>query len=143
MAQVPLLLLVSVIPVRFGAGQLMPDGLFPLGGVALTALGGLLVIWGFVSLGNALTPFPRPLEEASLHRQGAYRWMRHPIYTGVMLAAFGWALWWLSPAGVFFSLLLAVFFDRKAAQEEIWLRQKYANYAEYARRVKRFIPAVY
>jgi len=40
-------------------------------------------------------------------------------------------------------LALAVFFDRKAAYEEIWLRKKYRGYVDYARRVKKFIPGVY
>jgi protein-S-isoprenylcysteine O-methyltransferase Ste14 len=40
-------------------------------------------------------------------------------------------------------LVLAYFFDRKAAHEEIWLREKYSEYADYARAVKKFIPGVY
>ncbi|MDP2706693.1 MAG: isoprenylcysteine carboxylmethyltransferase family protein [Burkholderiales bacterium] len=143
LAQVPLMLLAFVVPIRFGAGQIIP--LHPLAwlGALATVSSGALILWGFVSLGDALTPFPKPLSDARLHRQGAYRWMRHPIYAGVMLASFGWALWWLSGIGVVYAMVFALFFDRKAAFEEIRLREKYENYPDYAQQVKKFIPGVY
>lgn len=143
LAQVPLMLMVLLIPIWFGVGQIIP--LHPLAwlGVLITVSGALLIFWGFVSLGDALTPFPRPLDGATLNQGGPYRWMRHPIYSGVMLASFGWALWRLSAAGAICALALALFFDRKAVHEEIWLRQKYPDYPDYARRVKKFIPGLY
>ena len=143
LAQLPLMLLAAVIPVRIGAGHLAPTEPAQMAGVAVTGLGVLLIAWGFASLGDALTPFPRPLDGATLHRQGAYRLMRHPIYSGVILAGLGWTLWWLSGVGLLPVLVLAIFFDRKAAYEENWLRKKYEGYGEYARRVKKFIPGVY
>ncbi len=143
LAQVPLMLLVFIVPVRFGAGQIVPLHPLAWSGLAITLSGGLLIVWGFVSLGDALTPFPRPVVGATLHRDGAYRYMRHPIYSGVMLASLGWALWWLSAWGILCALLLAFFFDRKARHEEAWLRQQYSGYAGYAREVKKFIPGLY
>lgn len=143
LAQVPLMLLAFIVPIRFGAGQFAPTEPVQLMGVFVTGLGVLLIAWGFASLGDALTPFPRPLDGAALHRQGAYRLMRHPIYTGVVLVSLGWTLWWLCGIGVLPVLALAIFFDRKAAHEEVWLREKYQDYPDYARRVKKFIPGVY
>jgi protein-S-isoprenylcysteine O-methyltransferase Ste14 len=143
LAQLPLMLLVLVVPPRFGSGHFVPVEPFQFVGVMVTGLGVALIVWGFVSLGDALTAFPRPLDRAVLHRQGAFRLMRHPIYTGVILASLGWTGWWLSGIGVLPVLVLAIFFDRKAAYEEIWLRKKYPGYADYARRVKKFIPGVY
>jgi protein-S-isoprenylcysteine O-methyltransferase Ste14 len=143
LAQVSVMLLAFVIPVWFGIGRLIPDQALSLAGVAATVLGMLLAIWGLASLGDALTPFPKPLYDASLHRQGAYKLMRHPIYAGLILTSFGWALWWLSPIGFLYVLILAIFFDRKAAYEEIWLRQRYEEYADYMTEIKKFIPGVY
>jgi protein-S-isoprenylcysteine O-methyltransferase Ste14 len=143
LAQLLVMFLAFIIPVSFGTGHLIPDQALSLVGVAATVLGMLLAIWGLASLGDALTPFPKPLNEASLHRQGAYKLMRHPIYAGLILASFGWALWWLCPNGVLYVLILAIFFDRKAAYEEIWLQQKYPKYADYMREIKKFIPGVY
>lgn len=137
------MLLACIVPIHSGAGQIIP--LHPLAwlGALVTAAGGALIVWGFVSLGDALTPFPRPLDGAVLHRQGAFRLMRHPIYTGVILASLGWSGWWLSGAGLLPVLALAIFFDRKAVYEENWLRKKYRDYGDYARRVKKFIPGLY
>lgn len=143
LAQIPLMLVALLLPVWFGAGKLLPQDLLSITGTAITAVGMFLAVWGLKSLGDALTPYPGPLSEATLHRHGAYRWMRHPIYAGVMLASFGWALWWLSGIGVVYAMVLAIFFDRKAAFEEIRLREKYPDYADYSRKVKKFIPGVY
>lgn len=143
LAQLPLMLLVAVLPVLYGAGHFVPAEPLPLMGAAMTGAGVLLIVWGFFSLGDALTPFPQPLDGARLHQHGAYRYMRHPIYTGVILAGLGWALWWESWLGVLPTLALAIFFDRKAVYEEAWLRKKYDHYSDYARRVKKFIPGLY
>ena len=143
LAQGLFMLLVFAVPLKSGAGHLTPATPVQGVGVALTLFGLALIAWGFLSLGDALTPYPRPLDGATLHRQGAYRFMRHPIYTGVLLGGFGWAIWWLSAYGVLCALLLAAFIDRKARREEIWLREKYPEYADYARRVKKFIPGLY
>jgi protein-S-isoprenylcysteine O-methyltransferase Ste14 len=41
------------------------------------------------------------------------------------------------------ALALAVLLDLKARREEVWLREKYPGYAEYAGHTKRFVPGVY
>jgi protein-S-isoprenylcysteine O-methyltransferase Ste14 len=143
LAQLPLMLLVLLVPPQSGSGHFVPVEPVQMAGVVVTGLGVAMIVWGFISLGDALTPFPRPLDGAVLHRQGAFRRMRHPIYTGVILASLGWTGWWLSGIGLLPVLALAIFFDRKAAHEEIWLRGKYRDYGDYARRVKKFIPGVY
>jgi len=112
-------------------------------GVLLVLGGGALAAAGLRALGSALTPYPRPRDGAGLVTRGAYRYMRHPIYSGIVLAAFGWALAWLSVPGFVFGVAVALFFDRKAAREEAWLRECFPEYAAYARRVRRFVPGVY
>ena len=143
LAQIPVLLLAAVIPVWFGAGHFIPRHPLAYAGAALVAIGVLISVWALTGLGEALTPFPKPLYDASLRRTGAYRLMRHPIYAGLIFASFGWALWWLSAAGMLYGVAVAVFFDRKSAHEEIWLREKYPEYADYERRVKKFVPGIY
>jgi protein-S-isoprenylcysteine O-methyltransferase Ste14 len=142
-AQVPLLALAIVLP----PSTTRWDGEFghPLQwvGVALVVGGGFLIAAGLVALGRSLTPFPHPREGARLVERGPFRFVRHPIYTGVVLGSLGWALAWLSLAGVAYSALLAVFFDRKARREEQWLRRRFPEYAAYAQRVRRFIPGLY
>jgi len=112
-------------------------------GVMSIVLGVGVVAAGFVSLGSSLTPYPRPRGDAVLITHGIYRFMRHPIYTGLILGTLGWALAWISVPGVVGALVLAVFFDRKAVREERWLKERYPDYAIYAARVRRFVPGVY
>jgi protein-S-isoprenylcysteine O-methyltransferase Ste14 len=105
--------------------------------------GAALALGGFVSLGRGLTPFPQPLPGSVLRTGGAYAWVRHPLYSGLLFVATGWSLHSLSPIGLLFDLALAVFFDRKAAREEIWLAGKFPEYPAYRRRVKKLIPWLY
>jgi protein-S-isoprenylcysteine O-methyltransferase Ste14 len=142
-AQAPLLALAVVLP----PWTARSDGGFghPLQwlGLALVAGGMVVAFAGLAALGRALTPFPHPREGAQFIRRGVYRLVRHPVYTGLLVGAFGWALAWLSVAGVAYSALLAAFFDRKARREERWLRSRFPEYAAYARQVRRFIPGIY
>lgn len=92
---------------------------------------------------RALTPFPRPTQNGSFANGGLYRFMRHPLYTGVVVSTLGWSLVLLSVAGIVLALAIAVFFDRKAVREERWLRQRFPAYAGYAQRVPKFLPGIY
>jgi len=111
--------------------------------VIFLVAGGLGGIAGAVVLGGGLTPLPKPSGKAKLVRHGIYGLMRHPLYTSVFLASVGWALIWQSGPALLSALILGPFFDAKARREERWLREKFPEYADYARRVRRFIPWVY
>jgi protein-S-isoprenylcysteine O-methyltransferase Ste14 len=142
-AQVPLLVVAAVLPpwtARAEAGFSHPLQWL---GLALVAAGPLLVLAGLVALGRALTPFPHPRDGAQLRTHGVFRFVRHPVYGGLVIGALGWALAWLSIVGVAYCALVAVFFDRKARREERWLRSRSPEYAAYERRVRRFIPGIY
>lgn len=114
----------------------------PLGFI-LIAVGLVLVFAGVFNLGRNLTPFVCPKAQATLVTGGAYRLVRHPIYSGLIFSAGGFALvvqGWLT---IGFTLLLVALLDRKSRREEILLLQQIPGYAEYRRRVKRLIPFVY
>lgn len=144
-AQVPLIVL----------GVFVPD----LDGVADDAVGLPLRMlgWGVVAIAillfigsvgplvfrRALTPLPRPAQRASLVTSGLYRLMRHPLYVSMITGMFGWSLIQLSIAGLIYTVVVAVFFDRKAEGEERMLVERYPEYVDYAQRVRRFIPGVY
>jgi len=114
-----------------------------LAGAVLFLAGGIIGVAGVVVLGGSRTPFPCPPAGARLVQRGVYAWMRHPLYTSVMLASFGWALIWQSwPAGLA-AVVLAVFYDAKARHEEHWLREAFPEYPDYQKRVRRFIPGIY
>lgn len=107
----------------------------------LVAVGGAALLAGGIgSLGNAFTPFPRPVSGASLRDRGLYAHVRHPIYGGVLLLGLGWALW-SSPIALVALGCLAAVFEGKRRREEAWLVRTYPGYAAYRGRVRRrFIP---
>lgn len=112
-------------------------------GDLLIVAGIILGVAGAVGLGRNLTPLPRPKEDGTLVEGGAYALVRHPIYSGLALAAVGWGLLWRSPATLVLAAGLLVFFDIKSRREEIWLAKAFPGYAAYQRRVKKLIPYVY
>ena len=98
---------------------------------------------GAITLGRNLTPFPEPAQHAQLVQSGIYSRVRHPLYTSVMLAGFGWALIWLSWPAALAAVALIPFFHMKSCREECLLRGRFSGYPEYASRTRRFIPWIY
>jgi len=112
-------------------------------GVSLLILGGLLTAAGFFSLGANLSVLPRPPEKGALVETGAYRLVRHPIYSGIFFAAMGWGVWLHSWPAIGYALILFIVLDLKARLEERWLREKFPGYDGYLKRVRRLIPFIY
>jgi len=112
-------------------------------GALLMVAGALLSASGILRLGGNLTPLPYPKECAELVESGPYRIVRHPIYSGLIIAAFGLALWRNSLLTAAYALILLVFFDIKSRKEEIWLAEKFEGYAEYRTRAKKLLPWIY
>jgi protein-S-isoprenylcysteine O-methyltransferase Ste14 len=90
--------------------------------------------------GRSLTPMPSPRTGATLLTSGLYRHVRHPVYSGLLVWAFGIAVAAASLLHFVLFALLWIFFNAKAAHEERMLIQKFDNYAEYAARTPRFVP---
>lgn len=128
-------------------GLCCPGGLTWFGavllGVIFLVLGGACGIAGVAALGRQLTPFPRPVAGGRVVQHGVYGLIRHPLYTAVFFAAVGGALVCRSAPSLLAALALGPFFVAKARREERWLREKYPEYADYERRVRRFIPWLY
>jgi len=95
-------------------------------------------IWAGRTLGSALTPYPRPSEQATLVERGPYGLVRHPMYLAGVLVLLGYGLLStvLATAAV---PLLAVLWHFKAGVEERHLTVRFPGYAEYQRRVRRGI----
>lgn len=109
-------------------------------GAVLFVAGGYIGIAGLDVLGRSRTPYPKPREGSELVQRGIYAQVRHPLYTSVMLASLGWSLIWQSWPAFVAALVLIPFFHAKAGCEESWLRERFPGYADYERRVPRFIP---
>jgi protein-S-isoprenylcysteine O-methyltransferase Ste14 len=114
-----------------------------LAGGFLLLSGTLLAACAAFNLGRNLTPLPFPRENATLIISGAYRFVRHPIYSGLIFMAIGWGLWRHSWLTIGYALLLFIFFDIKSRLEERMLTERFPEYAEYRKRIRKLIPIVY
>ena len=112
-------------------------------GVVLMIAGVALAMAGLLRLGPNLTPLPYPRDDAHLVTGGPYALVRHPIYSGLIFAAFGIALFAHGTLTVLYAATLFAFFDVKSRREERWLVERFPDYPTYARRVKKLIPWVY
>ncbi|MEG4282936.1 isoprenylcysteine carboxylmethyltransferase family protein [Microcoleus sp. A006_D1] len=111
---------------------------------SMLGLGALiLIIKGLIDLGKNLTPLPYPIENGELIQPGIYSIVRHPLYSGLILAALGWTIFQMSLSHLIASAILLIFFDIKSNREETWLTEKYPDYSEYSQRVKKIIPGIY
>lgn len=136
--------------VLFAALIAIPDGrAWPTTG-AIGIVGNLAFFGGLawigiaaLRLGTSLTPTPVPVKSGSLKTSGLYKFMRHPIYTGVLTVILGMTV----PSGSILKLAVAalafVFFDRKAAWEETQLARAYPDYERYAAHTAKFFPGIY
>jgi protein-S-isoprenylcysteine O-methyltransferase Ste14 len=108
-------------------------------GVALGVAGAEQARRGLRDLGSNLTPLPHPTAAAELVETGIYGRVRHPIYGGLILMAFGWALLAASLPALGLAALLIPFFWLKSSVEERWLEGRFPGYPEYRRRTRRFV----
>lgn len=86
---------------------------------------------------------PEVPRDACLVRRGPYRWIRHPMYTAVLLVTASWVLEQPSLLRGCVWVLLAMVLHAKLKREETLLRAVFAEYEDYARETKRLIPGVY
>jgi protein-S-isoprenylcysteine O-methyltransferase Ste14 len=115
------------------------DGL-TVAGRAAEVVGILITVGAATALGRGLTAAPLPNEHAQLRTRGLYRYVRHPIYSGLLLFAIARTLtrgsvWVAAACG-----LLIVLINVKARWEEGHLLRRFPGYRSYASRTPRFIP---
>jgi protein-S-isoprenylcysteine O-methyltransferase Ste14 len=110
--------------------------------VSLTSmfLGFVILAFSALALGKSLTAHPMPSKNAVLVTDGLYKFVKHPIYSGLILLAFG-----LTIAGGFFPhtlffIALLLLLNYKASFEEKLLTATYPGYPEYSKKTGRFIP---
>ena len=105
--------------------------------------GSLLFLSGVLRLGANLTALPYPKPESTLIVTGPYRIVRHPMYSGAILVAFGWSLFIHSWLAIGIALVLFGLFDLKSRREEAWLKEKFPDYVAYQQTVRKLVPLIY
>ena len=141
-----LIVILAVILIRFGIfrGQGVNTDPWRAGlGLVLFALGLGFAIWARIHIGrNWGTPMSQK-DEPELVTSGPYHLVRHPIYSGVLLAGVGTAvaLSWLWLIAV---VLAGVYFAYSAKVEERNMATQFPDaYPAYRRSTRMFIPFIF
>lgn len=125
-------------------GGLLPWEVVPVGvAVALAGIG--FRSWAVATLGRYFSPVIRLESDHRIVREGPYRWLRHPSYTGGFLVPVGIALTLGTVAGTLLTiaLTLAAYLYRIHVEERM-LRSRFGEeYARYAKETWRLFPWVY
>ena len=109
--------------------------------VLATILGLLFAVWARLMLGSNWSGTVTIKTNHQLIRRGPYRWIRHPIYTGMLAALLATAMIQGLLSGIlgFFLVLLALF--RKARREESFLSQEFGEgFMEHRQHTGMFLP---
>src|SRR5450432_1236822 len=133
------------VTAHWPAGTLPHRQMFELVGAFLFGAGLLLRWWAIITLGRFFTVDVTIEKDHELVERGPFRVVRHPSYTGVLLAFVGFALT-LRNWGALLVILLpicAAFVRRMNVEEEALSRALGSRYADYMRRTKRLVPFVY
>jgi protein-S-isoprenylcysteine O-methyltransferase Ste14 len=113
-------------------------------GVALSFVGASIAIWARYTIGEFWSVRVTLKEGHQLIRSGPYRYVRHPIYTGMLVACIGTALVLGEWRGILAVLLLLAAHSRKALREESLLRAEFGEqYQSYRSQTGFLFPRVW
>ncbi len=136
----------SVYVAKHWRGAAFPDQrLCALLGVILFIGGLVLRWWAIITLGRFFTVDVQIAPDHELVERGPFRLMRHPSYTGVLLAFLGfglsmgnWAALLVLMLPIFVALIRRIHVEEEALTAALGER-----YITYKQRTKRLIPGVY
>lgn len=107
-------------------------------------IGLAIALWGRITLGRNWSMLPSFKEHHELIESGPYAYVRHPMYTGLLLMFLGTVIWYGMLAGliIFIFSFLGTWF--KLSQEQKMLTKHFGDsYLAYKRRVKALIPFIW
>ncbi len=102
-----------------------------------------LIVLARLAFGRRSFHATAPPTEGGLVTRGPYRWIRHPIYTGVCLFAWACTLGHSTVFALGMAVLVTAGSVFRMLAEESLLRQRYPEYSAYARKTKRMVPYVF
>ncbi|MEP7194393.1 MAG: isoprenylcysteine carboxylmethyltransferase family protein [Actinomycetota bacterium] len=105
-----------------------------------TVVGLAVMVISTTALGRGLTATPLPNAHAQLRTGGLYRFVRHPIYSGLLLTMASITVAFGSGSRLLTLVVLLLLLTLKARWEETRLAQRFGGYASYAARTPRFLP---
>ena len=106
--------------------------------------GTLIVMISEISLKRNLTTTPEPISGGYQVTSGLYHFVRHPMYSGIILMGLGFGIWMNDLIKILLTAGIFIFLDIKSRAEEKWLEKTFSGYVSYKKQVtKKFIPWLY
>jgi protein-S-isoprenylcysteine O-methyltransferase Ste14 len=111
-----------------------------IAGLAITIIGFVIILVAILQLNVNLSPFPTPTKNGSLLKTGVYKYVRHPIYSGILMAAAGFSFYSNDGCRILITLALLLLFYFKSNYEEKLLKKQFSDYAVYMLKTGKFFP---
>ena len=114
-------------------------------GCLLLILGAAVSLWGLWCFGTIGKGTPTPIDAPKkLVIQGPYRYVRNPMYVGVLLVLLGWAMLFGSIGLLLYTFLVATGFHLFVVfyEERVLEREFGGDYRNYCERVGRWLPHI-
>tara|TARA_R110002124_G_scaffold186028_1_gene353539 strand:+ start:359 stop:817 length:459 start_codon:yes stop_codon:yes gene_type:complete len=108
----------------------------------ITIVGLLVLVIAILQLNTKLSPFPTPLNNSVLITNGLYHYVRHPIYTGIIVSMFGFSVYNSDYTKLLLTGTIVVLFYYKSEYEEKQLIKKFPTYPLYRNSTGRFLPKI-
>lgn len=113
-------------------------------GIALTFAGMLLALWARFFLGRNWSGEVTVKQDHQLIRSGPYAFVRHPIYSGFLLAMLGTAIAFGQLRSFLGVALAAIGWRLKSLIEERYMIEQFgAQYTDYKRSVRALVPFIW
>ena len=119
------------------------DIVLPAIGAAIVAPGLGFAVWARVHLGRNWSGIVTVKEGHALIRSGPYQAIRHPIYSGLLLAVIGTATAIAEWRGILAVICVLIGFLRKIQIEEKRMSENFAEYAQYRQQTAALVPLLY
>lgn len=105
----------------------------------LVGIGFIVIFLGILNLSDDLSGI-HPKKGNSMTFNGIYKYVRHPIYAGILISMMAYAFFTASIFKFLLTLIMGVVFYYKSSNEENWMLEKYEQYRIYKQRTGRFLP---
>lgn len=110
--------------------------------IALQVAALALMLWARLSFGRRSFYFAATPTAEKLVTDGAYKFIRHPIYAAIWLFSWAGVAAHISVISVVLAILVLTSLIVRIACEESCLRQHFSNYPAYSKRTARLIPFI-
>ncbi len=121
------------------SGGIIPKNVYS---IIIFASGLLLGIWAMLEFRFRFNIFPELLNDSVLVTSGPYRFIRHPIYTAVLLITLAYVTKQFTYINISLWVVLLIVLNIKLRYEEKFLMERFEEYEEYRSRTKTLFPFV-